>query len=91
MKLCTLRQTLISSDMPAEEPSIEERLGLNDTESRIIAIESSSDGKNTNLPASGNKNISLYYPYNLVATTRLCKSSLDENSKNKEEIGRAHV
>ena len=26
MKLCTLRQTLIRSDMPTEEPSIEERL-----------------------------------------------------------------
>ncbi len=26
MKLCTLRQTLISSDMTTEEPSIEERL-----------------------------------------------------------------
>ena len=26
MKLCTLRQTLIGSDMPTEEPSIEERL-----------------------------------------------------------------
>jgi len=26
MKLCTLSQTLIRSDMPTEEPSIEERL-----------------------------------------------------------------
>ena len=40
MKLCTLRQTLIRSNMPTEEPSIEERL-------KEIIIKQFGKGENT--------------------------------------------